>query len=62
MPWVAAALIVGGYAALDALDAHTEALIAQSDAEAAKAVAQIVQQYGIECAEPLPTLVAKSQP
>lgn len=62
MPWAAAAVIFAAYGALAGLDAHTEALIAQSDAEAAKAVAQIVQQYGIECAEPLPALAAKAQP
>jgi hypothetical protein len=51
--WLAAVLIVAGYGALEALDAHTEALIAQADAEAAKAVAQVASQYGIECGQPV---------
>lgn len=50
--WLAAALIVCGYAALEAHDAHTEMLIAKADAEAAIAVAQVARQYGIECGEP----------
>lgn len=46
--WLAAALIVLGYAALSAFETHTEALIAQADAQTAQAVAQTAQQYGIE--------------
>ncbi len=51
--WLAAVLIFAGYGALEALDAHTEVLIAQADAEAAKAVAQVATQYGIECGQPV---------
>lgn len=58
--WLAAVLIVAGYGALEALDAHTEALIAQADAEAAKAVAQVASQYGIECGQPVQ--VAEARP
>lgn len=58
--WLAAVLIVAGYGALEALDAHTEALIAQADADAAKAVAQVAQQYGIECGQPV--VVAEVRP
>lgn len=58
--WLAAVLIVAGYGALEALDAHTEVLIAQADAEAAKAVAQVATQYGIECGQPVQ--VAEARP
>lgn len=58
--WLAAVLIFAGYGALEALDAHTEVLIAQADAEAAKAVAQVASQYGIECA-PAPAVIAQVQ-
>ncbi len=58
--WLAAVLIVAGYGALEALDAHTEVLIAQADAEAAKAVAQVASQYGIECGQPV--VVAEARP
>jgi len=51
--WLAVALIVAGYGALEALDAHTEVLIAKADADAAKAVAQVASQYGIECGQPV---------
>jgi len=56
-PWAAALLIFSGYAALEALDAHTELLIAQADADAARAVAQVAIQYGIECG-PAPDVIA----
>lgn len=58
--WLAAVLIFAGYGALDALNTHTEALIAQADAEAAKAVAQVAIQYGIECGQPV--MVADTAP
>lgn len=59
-PWAAALLIFAGYAALEALDAHTELLIAQADADAARAVAQVAIQYGIECGPP-PDVLAMSE-
>ncbi|MDI3489601.1 MAG: hypothetical protein PWP11_878 [Thauera sp.] len=58
--WLAAVLIFAGYGALEALDAHTEVLIAQADAEAAKAVAKVAIQYGIECGQPVQ--VAEARP
>lgn len=68
--WTTPAAVVAAflcYGALDALDAHTEALIARADADAAQAAAQVVQQYGIECGEPVEMpafvgMVAETQP
>lgn len=48
---VAVVSIFFAFGALEAMDARTEALIAQADADAARAVAQIDQQHGIECDE-----------
>lgn len=60
VPWAAAVVIFAGFGALEALDAHTERLIAQADAQAAQAVAQVARQYGIEC-NPAPAVIAQVQ-
>ena len=57
--WATLAAVVAiffAFGALEAMDARTEALIAQADADAARAVAQIAQQHGIECGEPVEML------
>lgn len=59
--WLGVALIFAGYGVLEAHDAHTEMLIAEADAEAAIAVAQVARQYGIECEEPH-AVIAEVQP
>lgn len=60
VPWAAAVVIFAGFGALEALDARTELLIAQADAQAAQAVAQVALQYGIECT-PAPAVIAQVQ-
>lgn len=63
VPWAAAAVIFTGLGLLEAMDAHVERAIAEADADAARAVAMVVQQYGIECGTPAqpPAIVAEAR-